>query len=155
MLNKQITGHQFRQSLLSAVGLSQNWLQSRSDDLDEIFSAVVESGLVTLPCNHINSVFILPDRIALYTDIQQKRRSVLLQCLLDRNDETALVVDSFLSGKDALHFARLVSHTDTSVVTDWVAAMNPVAMSLTIKPIDDQYKIMLATLRSFVSSGID
>jgi hypothetical protein len=151
----KISQHQFRQILSSAVRRPRDsdWPYDAAT-LDEDLQHVVNEGMwLTTPESDASKLFVLPDRIAVFTDINAKRRSVLGQCLMDRDDETALVVDSYLSGKDALFFARLVPAGQESLVDAWVRLMTPGMVSLTVKPIDENYQIMIAAISSFVSCG--
>jgi hypothetical protein len=148
----KITQHQFRQALASTAKIpvsSVSWTSAK-DDLTDDFRCFVTHVEVTWPVE-TDSIFVMPERIPIFHDIQKKKRSTLAQLLLDRNDETALVVDSFLGGKDSLFLAKLVE--STSSIRDWVDNMSLASISLTIRPIDEQYKIMVTSLSSFVSRG--
>jgi hypothetical protein len=144
---------QFRQALASLAGRpfrSIVWPSKSDGDLTDDFRSWAETVEVSYPVL-TDSIFVMSERLPILNDIQRKQRSVLVQLLLDRNDETALVVDSFLGGKDSLFLAQLFENRTTA--EEWVSSMCPARMSLTIRPIDNQHKIMIASLGSYVSVG--
>jgi hypothetical protein len=153
----KISQFQLRQMLNSAVGRPQNspWPDHHTE-LDEDLHYICQEGCyLQTPEADMSKLFVLPDRIAVLKDVNLKRRSVLAQCLSDRNEETALVVDSFLSGKDALFFVCLLPNSfGIGIVDQWMQLMSPGSMSFTIKPIDDNNQIMAASLNSFVFHGV-
>ena len=141
--------HQFRQALGALIGhntASPIWDHFQDDPFKSDLDAAIQTGVLCSISSEI--VFIIPERIAIFTDMRKKSRSQIVQLLLDRPDDTALVVDSCLTGKDALFLAVLVQ--ETSAINNWMSQMNPERMSLTIRPIDEQYKLMIMSLASFV-----
>ena len=155
----KLNHHQFRQAIGSLIGHgphSSIWMGGRSDDpfMSDLEAAIdaYDTGAGGLLCPASpDFLFILPERFPLFTDMLKKSRSVLAQTLFERCDDTGLVVDSYLTGKEALHLVKLTS--DDHQITDWIQQMCPARMSLTIRPIDEQHKLMIAHLSSFVFPG--
>lgn len=152
-MSQPLNAHQFRQSLKSLVGQepASGWDDGTDDNaMLADYQALVSDGLLVCPVD-VYQTSVIPERIALFTDANRKGRSTLVQILLDRGDEAILAVDSFLTGKDALHLVALVE-TPSDVET-WLQAMNRSRMAITIKPINETQKLMIAPLSSFVPAG--
>ena len=152
-MSQKLNGFQFRQALKSLVGHEPSSGWEDGDDRNSMlvdYQAVVADGLLICPVD-VYQTSVVPERMALFTDANRKGRSTLVQILLDRSDEAIIAVDSFLTGKDALHMVALVE-TPSDVET-WLQAMNRARMSLTIKPINETQKLMIAPLSSFVPAG--
>lgn len=154
-----LNSRHFRQALGSLIGqpaTSSFWPHFEDNPCEADLLAAVDAydsaaGGLILP-SAMSSVFVLPTRVSIFSDLLLKRRSVLVQLLMDRCDDTVLVADSHLSGKDSLHLVRLAE--DVGVITSWMSVMSPQRMSLTIRPIDDQYRLVIASLASFVHPGV-
>lgn len=151
--------HQLRQILGSMVGRAGEiqWPNpTHSPDMSDDLMHVINEGLIIHPDESGSDLYVVPQRFPVLTDINSRRRSLIVQCLEDRDDETVVVVDSYLKGKDAIFFARLfVPGFSITPVTTWLSRMMVNnSMSLIIKPIDETNHIMVANVQGFVSRGV-
>lgn len=149
MFNK-FTEHQLRQSLKAMTGDPVSL--SKRHDIPAVFAALVNSGNLNLPVDH-SSLFVCPERFPLFADIQHPRKSLLMNQLLDRPDETGVVVDSIYSGKDAVFVAHLL--TELSDATAWIACMNCTQVDVTIKSMNEEYILIISKLKAFVTPRVD
>lgn len=141
-----INSYQLCSILRKASGYSGT--ESLHADPSVFLEAICNDGFVRLPFEP-DGVFWVPERIPVFSDIQLKlERSRLLSQLSMRSEDTGLVVDSLRRGGDAVYFATLTKKWST--VTAWVDKTNQVTAGLTVKAIDDEYVLVLATFRSFV-----
>ncbi len=96
----------------------------------------------------VDSVFVIPDRLPVLSDILRSTKSLIVNQLGMRREDTGLVVDSLRSGKDALFFAHLCASMEE--VAGWVRIMNPRTAEATLKTIDDEHVLILTSVCSFV-----
>lgn len=144
MLHNKLNDHQFRQILRTITGEATDDpnLETGLDVLREL-SAI---GKLCLPAE--SELFLIPERLPIFSDILHPKKSIILNQLFDRNTETAVVADVFLQGKNAIYLVGLVQTRDE--IGGWVECMNRELIELTVKPIDEENKVILAPLKSFV-----
>lgn len=119
----------------------------------ELLDDIVNEGLLRLPCD-IHDVFLIPERVPIFSDIQRSpQSSILLRQLFDRYAETGLVVDALLSGKNAL-FLAYITDSDDEVIR-WVRGMNSGCVSLTLRSIDETNKLIVVSVASFIVPKMD
>ena len=118
-----------------------------SIEISQVFAELVNSDALRLPCA-AHELFVVNQRLSLLSDMRRGRRSFLLSELLSRYDETGLVHDSLLTGKDALFLVKLITSADQ--VQGWIAMMEPTTMEVVVKPLDEEYKLIAAPLKVFI-----
>jgi hypothetical protein len=124
-------------------------------DIPELFGTMESEGRLSLPFDS-DEMFVFPSRIAVFADIMRKDKSLLVSVLSERDEETALVVDSNLKGKDAMFFARLLNPLDRRTgkdVSDWLNRGTGINTRLVIQSVDDETLVVVAAVRGFVVPG--
>ena len=148
----KITDYQLCQMIGSLIGRSDLRMEE-GDDLHRLLELVESDPAprqLRLPCDKY-SLFLIRDRIPVFSDVVHERRSLLVSQLMDRSDETGLVADSLLSGKTALYLAKLGVMDD---LTSWLYAMHPGKIRITTKPVSEGI-LMVTPLESFVFADGD
>ena len=112
--------------------------------LEDVLQDMYSNGPLNLPCDPGN-VFLIEERVPVFADIRSKRSKLVAQ-LLDRSEETGLVADALIGGKESLYLVRLASTDD---VRRWLETMNENAMEIYVKTWED-LKICVAPLRAFI-----
>ena len=149
-MSNSLSSYQFRQSLKSLVGQEPSGGWGAGDDAQamlEDYQAVVSDGLLSCPVDPYK-MSVVPERLAIFTDVNRRQRSLLFQILQDRSDQAVIAVDSYLTGKDAIHLVAVVESIHD--VDTWVESMNKSRLNLTLRPINDAQKLMIVPLSSFV-----
>jgi hypothetical protein len=141
----KITDHQLRQLLHSSTKCPAALDTHNYPTLEDVLQELYSSGPLNLPCESGN-IFMIEERIPVFADIRSKRSRLVAQ-LMDRSEETGLVADALIGGKESLYLARLVS---TSEVESWLRAMNDNTMEIYVKAWED-LKLCVAPLRAFIS----
>ena len=101
--------------------------------------------VLTLPFA-TEDVFVTYERLPVLGGVVNARNSPLVTMLLDRPDEIGFVIESRLSGKDALWFAKLINGSEEARA--WLDCM-PLP-DLTIRPVDRELCAMVAPLKAFL-----
>lgn len=146
MKPENLSDYNFRQALKSLV--RRDWVMDQENfpTADDVLRALSQSGCLALPGG--GSVFALLQRFPVYADIQRPRSSILAQVLRDRGDETVLVVDSRLSGKDALLACRMCG--SLGELSNWVACLQWPRAAVHCQPYNHEEVIVVSPLASFV-----
>ena len=98
------------------------------------------------------SVFVIYERIPVLADFHSSpNKSLIVNQLSMRREDTGLVVDSLRSSKDALFFVRLLTLPDEAM--GWVARMNPRTAHMMLRPVDDEHFLMLANVCAFLPAS--
>ena len=144
----KINDYQLCQILKSITGLGDLPERLSACNMDEIFAYIVNEGSLLLPFDQDN-LFIVYERFPIFSDILRPKRSLLVKQLFDRPDEIGVIVDSVLTGKDAVFFATLAE--TNAQLCNWIGTMNDRFTEATIRPIDDDNKLIIAPVLSFVN----
>jgi len=146
----KVYGYQLCEMIRKAAGYPEK--AASGQDPVEYLTSICDAGFLRVPFD-IGCTFWIPDRFPLFADLQRPANSsLLLNQLGSRCDDTGLVVDSLISGRDAVFFSSLRSSLEEAA--RWVAWMNPKRASAIIRTYDE-YQLILAPLSSFVVSASD
>ncbi len=139
---------QLRQMLAAATRCREVLDMVGYETIQDVWDMLYHGDRVHFPCSP-ERLFVVYERFPVLGDVRSgTRKSLLLRQLLDRSDETGVVVDSVRSGKDAMLLATLVK--TGADVAGWINCMQETAIELTVIPIDNEDKVIIAPLSSFV-----
>jgi hypothetical protein len=142
-----ITDYQLRQMVCLLISVNSEDYKG-FDGMQEFMRAVCQGGELSIP---LRDIYVVPQRVAIFASIANPRRAWLIKLLLDRPQDTAVVVDSILSGSKAIFFASLVRTKDE--IGRWLDCCNQdYPIDITIKPADDEYNVLIAAASCFVKS---
>ena len=136
--------YQLRRSLKAMSGIDE--VMHVQGGIEEILHCLFMQEALSVPFA-CEDVFVLYDRIPVLSGALHPKKSPLITLMMDRQDETGLVVDSMLSGQESLWFAKIIS--GKSEVTDWLFSMQ--RPNLVVKPIESDLSIMIAPLAAFMT----
>lgn len=117
------------------------------ETLEDFLFRLYNCGDLNIPGERL--IYLIPERTAIMAAIAKPNSSWLIRALQDRPDDVALVLDSINTGKNALHFVCLVYNHD--MVMDWLRCFPACRMSMTIRPVDDDYCVLVAPISSLTN----
>ena len=145
----KITNYQLRQMLCSLTGERVDDY-TVDEDMSSCISSLAQNGKLHLPWSY--HYYVIPERTAIFAAITKPRSSWLIQQMLDRPSTIAIVVDSILTGPKALHFAELcLTECAVQRIHGWTSCMKfgrPI--SLTVRPVDEEYTVIIVGAVSLV-----
>jgi hypothetical protein len=142
-----VNDFQLRQMFCSILGLQIDDYDN-CDGVDEFFARLRDEGRLRLPDDA--AFYLIPERVAIFAAIT-KANSWLMQQLMDRPQDAALVADAIGSGKTGLYFVKLVSDLDTARL--WFEHMMwGNTMNFTIRPVRSEF-VVVVSLLSFVGGS--
>lgn len=116
-----------------------------SDDWDEFAAQVDETCAVDLPFS-LSSLRVVPERLALYSEILHPKKNSLLFDFLDEDpDASYLFMDKMLSGKTALHIVKV--HPDASALASYTSNLK--SPHMVVNTIPDLGIVSATSLQSF------
>jgi len=124
------------------------WVLTRQQDtIQDTLQELYNVDVLELPCA-ADSIWISYDRLPVLSDMAKPRNSPLINSLMERTGEVALVVDMVLHGSDAMRFIALFS--DRTMIDAWLRNLS--RPDMIVKPLTDLYFLISSPLSAFVKS---
>lgn len=138
----QFTNYQLQQVLCVALGVNADDYKQCEPGL-EFVKTLQQEGNLQVP----GTLYIIYERVALAASLTKPRVSWLIRRMMDRPDDTAVIVDAVASGHKAVFLGALIKHKDNFGM--WLSNMRGSRIDLTIKPVDDEYHVLVASASCF------
>lgn len=139
------SSHQVRQMILSACKVPASSYYAQLDEpVSETLNQMIMADRLRLPFTH-EAVELVTERWPLLQDLGGKR-SKLFKALTAHTDCVLLLIDSMISGRDALYFATYAQDMDE--VENWVRSLT--VPDLTARPTYDGASLIISPLTAFV-----
>lgn len=135
-------------TMLTTMTRDASVLQAcKNEPMNYALSYLQDRGSFRFPFDP-ETIFVTEDRLPIFADTWNPRKSNLVKIVQDRMAEICLIADSILSGTQSLYLASCV--TDYGKIAAWLGGMYFPLAEVTLKVIDDESKIILTPLRSFL-----